>query len=889
MLTAILLRKRRRATYMLQSSASSISEGQPITFTLNTTRVPNGTLVPYTITGVTNNDISGASLTGNFTVGATGTATLPITFSNDLLTEGSETFTLTLNNLGISLSVTINDTSTTPITWYQKGSLLTETSPNVGGYGVSVSADGNVVVSTGRTSTSSFISVNRWINYAWVNTKITIPVHSPGNAELQTSISDDGNVIACVYRNHQFEFPSNTSSNYAAVYAWNGSSWNRRGNSFATTSNQDSAVAISGDGSTVAITDDRQVKIYSWDNNSGWFQAGNTISGPANDSLDNAGWAKHISLSYTGREIAISGIYNNMGVHIFSWATFSSWVNTQYFASEFQVDALSLRSTTDNRYIIAYASFAGFNSPHIVVHKSVLDNTSNWNNRGQTIPITGADSLVYNPNNSMSIDKDGNRIIWSTKQDYNVNGDSTNSTIHIVDWNGTNWQQTGTITPDPSNSNNGYSIALSQDGQTIAFGAPNYNKVTVHTTTTFNIWSQLGLDIDGNPGDYIGRSVSMNADGNRVAIGAPDSYYNPSISASRGHVQIHEYNSSTQTWTQLGQDINGEFDGDQCGWSVSMNAIGDRVAIGAIKNDGNGSNSGHTRIYEYNSSTQTWTQLGQDINGEFDGDQSGFSVSMNATGDMVAIGAPYNNVNGANSIGHVRIYQYNLSTQTWTKLGQDIDGESYGDNSGACVSMNATGDRVAIGAPTNRSTSGNNTGHVRIYQYNSLTQAWTQLGQDVDGAAGANTGFGIRVYMNAAGDRFVVGAPGYGGTVYAGQVRVYSWNSSSSSWAQLGQDINGITQDDYLGHKIGINAAGNRIIIGSSWLNGENGNTRVYEYKESTQLWTQIGQSIDPENPNVYAVGSVSINSIGDKIAIGTPYNDGNGFVSGHVRVYNLT
>jgi hypothetical protein len=494
MLTAILLRRRRRATYMLQSSASSISEGQPITFTLNTTKVPNGTLVPYTITGVTNNDISGASLTGNFTVGATGTATLPITFSNDLLTEGSETFTLTLNNLGISLSVTINDTSTTPITWYQKGSLLTETSPNVGGYGVSVSADGNVVVSTGRTSTSSFISVNRWINYAWVNTKITIPVHSPGNAELQTSISDDGNVIACVYRNYQFEFPINASSNYAAVYAWNGSSWNRRGNSFATTSNQDSAVAISGDGSTVAITDNRQVKVYSWNNsNSVWQQDANTI---VNELTNDFGWGKNISLDYTGQNIAINRESNSTdpyvgkGVIIFTY-TFNQWVRVAFFNAQHTIDALFLRSTTDNKTVLAFATYDSLATPfgaHIQVYKTLTESlnseslNSNWINRGR-INIDGPTAFLDNPNISMSIDKDGNRIILSTKQDYNVNGDSTNSIIRIVDWNGTNWQQTGTITPNPSNSNNGYSIALSQDGQTIAFGAPNYNKVTVYTST----------------------------------------------------------------------------------------------------------------------------------------------------------------------------------------------------------------------------------------------------------------------------------------------------------------------------------------------------------------------------------------------------------------------
>ena len=54
-------------------------------------------------------------------------------------------------------------------------------------------------------------------------------------------------------------------------------------------------------------------------------------------------------------------------------------------------------------------------------------------------------------------------------------------------------------------------------------------------------------------------------------------------------------------WTQLGQDLDGEAAGDRSGVSVSL--AGDRVAIGAIYNDGNGSSSGHTRVYAYDAGT----------------------------------------------------------------------------------------------------------------------------------------------------------------------------------------------------------------------------------------------------------------------------------------------
>ena len=56
--------------------------------------------------------------------------------------------------------------------------------------------------------------------------------------------------------------------------------------------------------------------------------------------------------------------------------------------------------------------------------------------------------------------------------------------------------------------------------------------------------------------------------------------------------------------------------------------------------------------------SSSWLQLGQDIDGEAAGDESGDigSVSLSANGNIVAIGAYYNNGNGYES-GHVRVYQ----------------------------------------------------------------------------------------------------------------------------------------------------------------------------------------------------------------------------------------
>jgi hypothetical protein len=105
-------------TYVVSSNLNSVDEGSSMTFTLSTTNIANGTVLPYTITGISANDLTSGSLTGNFTV-SNNLATVTITASADLLTEGAETAILSLDSISptVSTSLLINDTSLTPITY----------------------------------------------------------------------------------------------------------------------------------------------------------------------------------------------------------------------------------------------------------------------------------------------------------------------------------------------------------------------------------------------------------------------------------------------------------------------------------------------------------------------------------------------------------------------------------------------------------------------------------------------------------------------------------------------------------------------------------------------------------------------------------------------------
>lgn len=115
--------------YTLTATATAINEGGTITFNLSTTKLDTGTVIPYTISGVSVADISLSALTGNFVTDAAGKASLTFNIINDVLTEGNETMTLTLSGKGVSRSVTINDTSGQPayiVGWYSNATGTTE-------------------------------------------------------------------------------------------------------------------------------------------------------------------------------------------------------------------------------------------------------------------------------------------------------------------------------------------------------------------------------------------------------------------------------------------------------------------------------------------------------------------------------------------------------------------------------------------------------------------------------------------------------------------------------------------------------------------------------------------------------------------------------------------
>jgi Flp pilus assembly pilin Flp len=306
-------------------------------------------------------------------------------------------------------------------------------------------------------------------------------------------------------------------------------------------------------------------------------------------------------------------------------------------------------------------------------------------------------------------------------------------------------------------------------------------------TTVYNTGPETSIynslyDIDGEAeGDNSGISVSLSSDGTIMAIGAENNDGNGSNS---GHVRV--FKNVSGEWTQIGSDIDGEARYDETGYSVSLSSDGTIVAIGAIENDGTDTDAGHVRVFK--NVDNVWTQIGSDIDGEAKSDWSGFSVSLSSDGTIVAIGAKNNDETGFNS-GHVRVFK-NVD-KVWTQIGSDIDAEAKNDYSGISVSLSSDGTIVAIGASSNDGT-GSSAGHVRVFK--NVDNVWTQIGSDIDGEAVSDKS-GESVSLSSDGTIVAIGARYNDGTgTDAGHVRVFK--NVDNVWTQIGSDIDGEAEGD---------------------------------------------------------------------------------------------
>ena len=334
-------------------------------------------------------------------------------------------------------------------------------------------------------------------------------------------------------------------------------------------------------------------------------------------------------------------------------------------------------------------------------------------------------------------------------------------------------------------------------------------------------------------GDQFGFSMAMNSDGSILVVGAPDAdgqyfknyrgIWRPDVEYVEGEVVKHR-GSLTESYqyyklgdADLGSDSTYRSFNERPDESVNWEVIGDSTTTTSGK------------IFVYKRSENDFYELTQMINSgsisEFldidsglvvsTGDQFGYSMDIDATGNTLAVSSPRSDVNYQDQ-GSVYVLGLDTST-TEFRVKQKLESfEEYpNEYFGYDVSISPDGEKIAIGArnaPTrysvffdlllgttfdkNRTSFSENQGFTGgVYIFDKKDQTFL-LTEKLEETLSPSESFGYSV--DCVGSYVVVGSPFYrppitqqSGNItyqgaYIGNVRLFKRDESvSSSWATI--------------------------------------------------------------------------------------------------------
>mmetsp|Transcript_478 Transcript_478/g.794 ORF Transcript_478/g.794 Transcript_478/m.794 type:complete len:590 (-) Transcript_478:84-1853(-) len=376
------------------------------------------------------------------------------------------------------------------------------------------------------------------------------------------------------------------------------------------------------------------------------------------------------------------------------------------------------------------------------------------------------------------------------------------------------------------------------------------------------MWSQLYNDLTGEAsGDQFGYASAISADGSRLIAGA----YGHSDETG----QVRVYRDTGDNWEQVHAPLNGDANNDRFGYAVGISEDGKWIIVG-IPDMSTWSNS-KVKVFADNGSS-AWVQAGQDLIGSGSVRAFGWSVGMSSTGSRVIIGDPYSN----SLTGRVYVLDFNGSV--WEDVHHDQTDLLTGTKweygvFGKAVGISANGMHIIIGIPNNN----NMRGQTKVFK--DTGSSWVQLGQDLNGSAATDHGFGDSVAIAGNGRSIVIGAldPDE-------EVKVFEYNSQGE-WVHVhDRNFNGNGANDYLGSSVGISHDGTKIVMGS-YENGDiaNSSGQVQVFKDNGTAWVQVGEDINGEAPNDYFGSSTGITGDGSRI-VASAY--GSNSFTGKVQVF---
>jgi PKD repeat protein len=249
----------------------------------------------------------------------------------------------------------------------------------------------------------------------------------------------------------------------------------------------------------------------------------------------------------------------------------------------------------------------------------------------------------------------------------------------------------------------GFSVTLSADGNTAIVGGSSDNADAGAAwvfTQSGGVWSQQGSKLFG--GSAVGAaveqgySVALSADGNTAIVGGP--FDNSGAGAA------WVFTRSGGVWTQGGTKLplgSGAVGVAHQGGAVALSADGNTAIVGGLID-----NSGAGAAWVFTRTGGVWTQQGSKLVGNGAVGSSvyqGTSVALSAAGNTAIVGGPDDNANAGAAWVFTR-----SGGGVWTQQGPKLfgSGAAGAAGQGVSVALSADGTTAIVGGPGDNSNAG---------------------------------------------------------------------------------------------------------------------------------------------------------------------------------------
>jgi len=197
-----------------------------------------------------------------------------------------------------------------------------------------------------------------------------------------------------------------------------------------------------------------------------------------------------------------------------------------------------------------------------------------------------------------------------------------------------------------------------------------------------------------------------------------------------------------------------------------------------------------------------------------------------------------------------------VEASSWSPMGSELSGMHVGEAFGYGVSLNGNGTIMAVGAPETDEYGKFDQGRVQVYRFDTTSSTWTEMGAAIVGTDDYQR-LGQALSLSADGTRLTMSAS------------IYFWQASTNTWDYIA----------YLSNCLAcmfstMSADGSRFALGKD--------DRVHIFSSSTLNEVSV-QYLSPGTGRAWytapAGKSMSLSADGTRLAIGGKIGNSNGFV----------